>query len=298
MSASTQQAAVLFADISGSTALYDALGNERALDLVTRTLSILIEVMNAHHGALVKTIGDEIMCIFPDALSGFKAAEEMQLAVEKQRPGGEHPIYVRIGLHYGDVLLENEDVFGDTVNIAARVTAITRARQIMTTQAVIDLLPEALHKKTRPVRRSIFRGKGKPFDVYHIHWERERTTSTRIGRPLYRKPAESKQELMVRYREQVFTLNENTPCAVLGRDESCDMVIHTTLASRQHARLEYSYGKVLLTDFSKNGTFVRFPDGQVVHLIQQQVVLHGAGAISLGEPFTTEPGETIDFLMQ
>jgi class 3 adenylate cyclase len=298
MAAMQENAAVLFADISGSTALYDTLGNERALELVTRTLAILMEVMTAHDGVLVKTIGDEVMCVFPDAVTALNAAMEMQLAVEKQRPGGDQPIHVRIGLHYGEVLHESGDVFGDTVNIAARVTAITRASQIMTTQTIVDLLPEELRKKTRPVRRSIFRGKGKPFEVFHVHWEQERTTSTRIGRAVYRKPAESKQELMVRFRQKVVMVNEKNHCVVLGRDESCDMVIQTGLASRQHARLEYSYGKVLLTDFSKNGTFVRFSDGQVVHLIQQQVVLHGAGAISLGQPFTTEPGEAIEFLMQ
>lgn len=298
MNAATEQAAVMFADISGSSALYDTLGNERALELVTQTLAILIEVMTAHDGVLVKTIGDEIMCAFPDAVTAFKAAEAMQLEVEKRQPGGDHPIHVRIGLHFGEVLYESGDVFGDTVNIAARVTAITRASQIMTTQTVVDMLPEDLRRKTRPVRRSIFRGKGKPFEVFHVHWERERTTSTRIGRAVYRKPVESKQELMVRFRHKVVMVNEQNHCVVMGRDEKCDMVIQTALASRQHARLEYSFGKVLLTDFSKNGTFVRFSDGQVVHLIQQQVVLHGAGSISLGEPFTTELGEAIDFLMQ
>ncbi|MDO8312914.1 MAG: adenylate/guanylate cyclase domain-containing protein, partial [Sideroxyarcus sp.] len=117
-----QNAAILFADISGSTALYDSLGNEQALQLVTHTLDILTQEMAAHHGTLIKTIGDEIMCSFPNVTDAINAACAMQLAIENQRPGGEHIICIRIGLHYGEVIFEDGDVYGDAVNIAARVT--------------------------------------------------------------------------------------------------------------------------------------------------------------------------------
>jgi adenylate cyclase len=298
MSSTQEEAAVLFADISGSTVLYEKLGNELALQLVTRTLGILTHEMSAHRGTLVKTIGDEIMCVFPKLTDAFDAACTMQLAVEQQRPGGEQPIHVRIGLHYGDIVLEKGDVFGDTVNVAARVTAITRARQIMTTQKVVDMLPEELRHKTRAVMRTVFRGKEKPFDVFHILWEKEDTTSTRIGMPAFRKPAESRHELMLRYHQQVLTVGETLKSVVLGRGNDCDMAIMSKLASRQHARIEYNFGKFLLNEQSVNGTYIRFSDGQVIQLNQQQIVLHGAGTISLGEPFSEGPTEVIEFLLQ
>lgn len=293
-----ENAAVLFADISGSTALYEELGDERALRLVTRTLGILTEEMANHKGTLVKTMGDEIMCTFSDPLTAFNAACDMQEAVEKKQPEGEQPIHVRIGLHYGEVLHKNGDVYGDTVNVAAKVTAITRARQIMTTHTVVKALSEELRKKTRPVMRTVFRGRTKAFDVFHVHWERERAPETRLGSSANRKPAESKQELMLRYRDKVIHLNEQTQYAVLGRGENCDLIINHSLASRQHARIEYSFGKTLLTDSSKNGTFVQFSDGTVIRLIEQQIVLHGAGFISLGQPFSKSPTELIEFLTQ
>lgn len=293
-----ENAAVLFADISGSTALYEELGDERALRLVTRTLGILTEEMANHKGTLVKTMGDEIMCTFSDPLTAFNAACDMQEAVEKKQPEGEQPIHVRIGLHYGEVLHKNGDVYGDTVNVAAKVTAITRARQIMTTHTVVKALSDELRKKTRPVMRTVFRGRTKAFDVFHVHWERERAPETRLGSSANRKPAESKQELMLRYRDKVIHLNEQTQYAVLGRGENCDLIINHSLASRQHARIEYSFGKTLLTDSSKNGTFVQFSDGTVIRLIEQQIVLHGAGFISLGQPFSKSPTELIEFLTQ
>lgn len=293
-----ENAAILFADISGSTALYEDLGDERALQLVTHTLGILTAEMANHQGTLVKTMGDEIMCTFPDPVTAFNAACGMQEAVEKQRPGGDQPIHVRIGLHYGEVLRKNGDVYGDTVNIAAKVTAITRARQIMTTHTVVKSLNDELRKKTRPVMRTVFRGKANAFDVFHVHWQRERSPDMRVGSSDYRKPAESRQELMLRYDRKVITLNEQTQYAVLGRGENCDIIINDSHASRQHARIEYSFGKNMLADSSKNGTFVQFADGKIIRLRQQQIMLHGAGFISLGQPFSKNPTEVIEFLMQ
>ena len=298
MASQRQNLAILFADISGSTALYDKLGNEIALRLVTRTLAILTRVALEHDGKLIKTIGDEVMCSFPDAIKAVNAARAMQLEVEHQHPGGDFPIYVRIGLHYGDVLLERNDAFGDTVNIAARITAITRARQILTSQAVISELPNLLLKCTRPLQRTSFRGKQESFDVFQVFWEQEDTTSTRIGTQQFRKPALSRQELMLRHETQVITISEQQRSAILGRSEDSDIAIADNLASRQHARIEFNFGKFLLTDHSANGTFVRFSDGQVIELNHQQIVLHGAGAISLGRNFEEAGGDVIEYLVQ
>ncbi len=181
---------ILFADICGSTALYDELGDEVALRVITRTLNILVQEVAMHRGTLVKTIGDEIMCSFPNIALATQAACAMQLAIDTRNPGGDHPIFVRIGFHYGEVIHKAQDVFGDTVNIAARVTSITRARQILTTQSVIELLPAALADKTRPVMRAAFRGKQDSFGVFQILWEPETTLVGRIGQTVFRKPQE------------------------------------------------------------------------------------------------------------
>jgi adenylate cyclase len=298
MNVQPQNAAVLFADISGSTALYDKLGNKLALQLVTHTLEILTRVMTVHQGSLIKTIGDEILCIFPNAPAAFNAACSMQLTIEELNPGSEHPIHVRIGLHYGEVILENSDVFGDTVNIAARVTAITRARQIMTTQALVDQLPDPLRQKARPVMRTEFRGKGKAFDVFQVLWEQENTICTRIGMSAFRKPAESRHELMLRYHLQVINMSEKMHSVLLGRGDDCDVMIRNSMASRQHARIDYSFEKFLLTDHSANGTFVRFSDKQVIQLNHQQIVLHGAGEISCGQPFSEDSNDVVEYILQ
>jgi class 3 adenylate cyclase len=298
MTAIQRKAAILFADISGSTALYDKLGNAQALKLVTHTLDILTQEMAACQGTLIKTIGDEILCTFPDVVSAVEAACAMQLKVDTLRPGGNIPVNIRIGLHYGEIIFEGGDVYGDTVNIAARVTAITRARQIMTTQAVVEILPQELRQKARAVMRTGFRGKEKTFDVFHILWEVENTVSTRIGMSAFRKPAEARHELILRYKQQIVNLSEEMNSVVLGRGEECELLIRTNYASRQHAHIEYNFGKYLITDHSANGTFIRFSDKQVIQLNHQQMVLHGAGEISCGQPFAENPSEIVEYIVQ
>ena len=177
----TRKMAVLFADICGSTALYDQLGNEAALNMVTRILNLLKQEVATYKGILIKTIGDEIMCTFPNAQQAARAARAMHRAVATNKPGGEHPIAIRIGLHFGDVILKANDVFGDTVNVAARIASITRARQTMTTREVIDALPPDLGHKAVSVTRASFRGKQDALEVFQLLWEPEDSPSIRIG---------------------------------------------------------------------------------------------------------------------
>jgi len=187
----TRMMAVLFADICGSTALYDQLGNEAALNMITRTLNLLKQEVARHQGTLIKTIGDEIMCTFPNALRAAQAARAMHHVVDAEKPGGEHPIAVRIGLHFGDVILKANDVFGDTVNVAARIASITRARQTMTTQEVIDALPADFGYKAIPITRASFRGKQDTLEVFQLLWEPEDSRSSRVGDSTSRKQKES-----------------------------------------------------------------------------------------------------------
>ncbi|BBI98406.1 hypothetical protein FGKAn22_00990 [Ferrigenium kumadai] len=294
----TEKLAILFADISGSTALYDKLGNEPARRLVAGCLATMVKEMAVHRGTLIKTIGDEILCTFPNPAAALEAACAMQNAIEKERPGGEQPMYIRVGFHYGEVICEDGDVYGDTVNIAARVASITRARQIMTTRAAANELPDDLRNRTRQVMRAEFRGKQEASDVFLVSWERDDTMSTRIGLPRFRKPSDARNELMLRYHGQTTALNEQHRSAVLGRGEACDLVINSSFASRQHARIELSFNKFIIVDHSANGTYIRFSDGQVIPLSHEQIVLHKSGSISLGEPFSDNPAELVEFIVQ
>jgi adenylate cyclase len=296
MPAKSDKLAILFADISGSTALYEKLGDQLARRLISRCLTILQDALNNHNGTFIKTIGDEILCTFPTAEIALNAACDMQMAVKTHNQSSEHPMYIRIGFHYGDVLCEDNDIFGDAVNVAARVAAITRANQIMTTTAVVDELPLSLHDKVRKILRADFKGKQEQLDIHQVMWEQEDMGSTRIGMSAYRKPTIDGNELLLKYHLQTFTVNTDNKKLLLGRDETCQVVVKNDFASRQHANVEFRFGKFVLSDHSSNGTYIRNGES-VARLNRDDAILHGQGFISLGQPFTDNASDLIEFVI-
>lgn len=294
MPAQKHKLAILFADISGSTALYDTLGDEAARRLVARCIGIMSSCIATFGGTLVKTLGDEILCTFPSAEAALRAACEMQLAIKTDGQHSEHPLYIRVGFHYGDLLCEGGDIYGDAVNMAARVTAITRTNQIMTTNAAVEALPRELHNKVRKILRAEFKGKQAQVDIFQVSWERDDIESTRIGIPAYRRHAIS-DELTMRYRAETHLVNELNRSILLGRESTCQLVVKNDFASRQHAHVELRLGKFIISDHSINGTYIRFNSGQIVRINREEAVLVGNGAISLGQSFADHPTELIEF---
>lgn len=290
-----EKLAILFADVCDSTALYDNLGDDLARQLLMRCINTMSSKIGVYQGTLIKTIGDEIMCIFPSAEAAFHAACAMQIAIESDRPLHGTSMHIRIGFNYGDVIHEHNDVFGNTVNVAARVAAITRAGQIMTTQAVFDAVPVNLQSKMRQILRAEFKGKHDLLDIFQIIYEKEDLQSTRLGIPAYRKTQENNDEMILRYRDQSIRVNKERRSVVLGREEGCDLIVNNNLASRQHVRVELRFGKFIIVDQSTNGTYIRSNDGSIVHITREETVLHGSGFISLGQSFAEHPTELVEF---
>ncbi|MEW6313610.1 MAG: adenylate/guanylate cyclase domain-containing protein [Pseudomonadota bacterium] len=171
----TEKLAILFADICGSTAMYDEFGDTAARYMILKCIDLMIAEIAPCQGTLVKTLGDGIMCTFPDATLAMRAACRMQSAVERGEPGGSHPMYIHIGFHYGEVLREGADVYGNTVNIAARVADRTRAREILTTREAVDMLPSELRARVCEIYRAEIKGKQREFDIFRVIWEAEET---------------------------------------------------------------------------------------------------------------------------
>ena len=295
MSAQIKKLAILFADICGSTALYEKLGDQKARLLVARCIFIMKNTLGTHNGTLVKTIGDEILCTFPTAESALNAACEMQRAVKTDNQSSEHPLFIRIGFNYGDVICEEGDIFGDSVNVAARVAAITRANQIMTTTAVVDVLPHSLHDKVRKILRADIKGKQEQLDIHQVMWELEDMSSTRIGMSIFRKPNVGGNELVLTYRGQTYHINEQNEKLLLGRDDACQVIVKADFASRQHANVEFRFDNFILSDHSSNGTYIRSNEGVVARLNHEDTILHGKGSISLGQPYSDNSLDLIKF---
>jgi adenylate cyclase len=194
----TARMVILFADICDSTVLYAKLGDAQARSVITKCLALMTGEVAPHKGTLVKTVGDAIMCTFSGVDEAMQAACRMQLIVASGRPGGNQPIYIHIGFHYGEVICEDGDVYGDAVNIAARVAGMTRSREIMTTQATADRLSPELKGRALRVFRAEIKGRKEGIEIYRIIWNPEDITPPRIGLPANRKPWSDEAKLLVR----------------------------------------------------------------------------------------------------
>jgi class 3 adenylate cyclase len=285
----------MFVDIAESTRLYELLGDAAARERIADCLQRLGAVVAEHGGAVVKTIGDEALCTFPDGESAVIAACGMQELFDDERRDADARdgggLALRIGLHAGPALVETGDVFGDAVNIAARMVAQAKVGQIITTRAVVERLPPILRGNTRLIDHAPVKGKRDGFDLYEVLWQQD--DITRMSPDLVVRPP-SRARLAVRLGTLSVQVDHVRPQLVLGRGKHADLSVQQPLASRLHARIEHRRGKFFLVDQSTNGTYLRGP-GLESFLRREEALLEGRGEISLGQPFTGEPGELVQF---
>lgn len=297
MAPKTANLAILFADVSGSTRLFEVLGDATARIKIARCLDTLTGVTREHHGNVIKTIGDEIMCTFPTADDAAKAACEMHEALIEdvtEGTGGElTTLAIRVGLHYGPAILEGGDVFGDAVNVAARMAAQAKGGQIITSQSTIEKLAPLLRATTRFVDRAPIKGKKEEIDIYEIIWQEEDVTRMATG--LLVEDSKAEARLRVVYNGNEVILDKQKSSLVMGRSQSCDMPINEKLASRQHVRIELRRDKFFIIDQSTNGTHVLIENTDEAFLRREEMALHGNGQISLGKSFTEGPTEVVRF---
>jgi class 3 adenylate cyclase len=295
MAQQIEKLAVMFADICESTALYERVGDAQARQLISWCITTMLHEIIPFQGVLIKTIGDEIMSTFPSAEAAFNAACAMQNAVRNKQPKNGMVMHVRIGFHYGDVICEAGDVFGDTVNVAARVAGLARADQIMTTQAVQNALPPMLQNETYQIMSAELKGKQEKYPIFLAIWENDDKETTRFNATLQRQLEENAHELTLSYNGQQFKINADCKSIMLGRGDDCDIIIRNSVISRLHVRVEFRFGKFLIVDQSTNGTYVRFSDGHVAHITREEMILQGAGRFSLGQSSFENANEFIEF---
>ncbi|HEX9585237.1 MAG TPA: adenylate/guanylate cyclase domain-containing protein [Gammaproteobacteria bacterium] len=276
-----EEVAILFADVSGSVRLFDALGDETAWRLIQKCLNGMIQEVKKHRGRVIKTIGDEIMCTFASADDAVRAAVSMQERIREDMEVGkdnEAVLSVRIGLHFGEVIPKDNDVFGDAVNLASRMASAARGGQIVTTEATAGLLKSPLNSMARLVDRLPVKGKRETINIFEIVWE-EGATDIATGRV---QAVDTTARLRLHYRGEETVVDYSSRGITLGRGHQANLKVNDANASRIHLRLEFSRGKFVITDVSVNGTHLLTPAGELILRRNESHVLSGTGMISLG----------------
>jgi adenylate cyclase len=292
-----RQTTILFADVSESTKLYETAGDHVAHEAIRRCIEAMKRSTQATGGRVVKTFGDEILAVFGSADAAAAAASEMQAQVNAMLPVSNSKLGLRIGFHSGPVLQENDDVFGDTVNLAARLVAQAGKGQIITSAETAALLGPVVRSSTRELYAIEVKGKGGEVQLCELVWRRndEDTTVLAAGRPLRRTPASA---IRLKYRDKELVRRRDHDSVVLGRDADCGIAIADHMASRRHCTILRRQDKWMLKDHSTNGTYVTLDgDDSELMLRREELTLRKHGFISFGQP-REGTDEVVEFFVE
>ena len=277
-----EKTAIMFADVEGSTSLYEKLGDREAQKSIEQCLECMANITTQHSGTVIKTIGDEIMCRFDTEDDAVAAACDIQEAIEDLILSNQVVTpAIRIGLHYGLTIQKDGDVFGDAVNVAARMANIAKGKQIITTEETIINLEPRQRQKARKFDKTMVKGKQEEIIIYEVLWKPENATVIQNSSALAAIAAASK--LVLTYQDKDYEMTNSSPDLVLGRDQRCAIKVVTNFASRVHAKVEYRRGKFVLIDQSTNGTYVKTDTNEDIYLRREELPLIGDGIICLGE---------------
>ncbi len=285
---STRDVGILFADIVGSTRMYEVLGDERALAVVNSCFAVMSDCVAAQGGQVVKTIGDELMASFETAPDALGAAMQIrrQIGTLPAVPGIATQVKarVRVGLHYGPALFDRDDYFGDTVNLAARMAGLASPGQILTTGDLLDRLPVHLRGLASEFAEIEVKGRQVPVRIARVSDDATTSENTQV-RFVASAPVAPLVEaaLTLTFAGRTWAVPPGTRRIVCGREEGCDILLTGALASRQHATIELRRDKVILIDHSTNGTVLLVAGERPVRLMREEFSLIRAGTILFGK---------------
>ena len=220
--------------------------------------------------------------LFCFAANATEAALAMNQAIEKISDRQTEKCItpnIRIGFHAGPVIRVENDLFGDTVNVAARISCLAKPRQIVTTKSTADMLPLFLREKAIFFVTTTIKGKGGEFDIYEIVWEEgNKTVITKTEQP----KQEHKSVMNIVSGEKKVCVESSNPSITIGRQEHNTIVIDDTMVSRSHCKIEYHKGKFIFIDQSSNGSYIHNEGGYTTYVHNDESVLGDNGYISLG----------------
>ncbi|MBT7410893.1 MAG: adenylate/guanylate cyclase domain-containing protein [Methylococcales bacterium] len=277
---------ILFADVVGSTSLFEQLGDVLAREKVSGCLDTLIGIVESNGGKLIKTIGDEVMCTFPDPNVAFQSAcfmqEEISAQATRLTAQGGVPLAIRVGLHYGPALEEAGDVYGDAVNVAARVVGLCKPEQIMTTGQLIAAVNPMFAASTRLVEKTAVKGRQDEIEIIEVMWGDDEEDVTQMVSGLFTKKEEVSASVVIKYQNSEVVVSDKNACMTMGRGMKNTLVVNSGKASRLHAKVEFRRGKFFLIDQSTNGTYVTKNGEGQVFVRRDETMLQGNGLIDLG----------------
>lgn len=294
---------VVFADLTGSTGVFESLGNAKATQAITRLTQWIGKVCEAYRGHVVKYLGDGVLVVFPANADAVDAVTELQRVHRDRIRNWPEQLKMRLqlGVARGEIVEQDGDCFGDAVNLASRLSDLSGPDQILATENVINQLPPDTLVRSRNLGAMEIRGRVESCMVHRIEWQSEVlsesfTVPATLSAASVAKPGSPAASIELSWLDINTAFVSNELPIFLGRDHDAEFVVQDPRVSRRHARIEWRAGKFYLEDVSSYGTWVRFADSAaVVALRRQECVLLLEGEIALGAPFEDFTVPTVSF---
>ena len=272
---------VLFADVSGSTSLYETAGDDAALEAISACLAAARLATEAAGGRVVKTMGDEVMAIFPGPDAAANAAADIQTRIDELPEVAGKKLGVRVGFHHGPVLQRDDDIFGDTVNLAARLVAQAKKGEIILSTDTAAQLGPVFRKMVRELHAITVKGKAEEIGLAELIWKHDMEATVFSG---VRHRRIARNSLHLRYRGAEVARRRDSDSIHIGRESANGLVVHDDMASRQHCTIERRQELFVLLDHSTNGTYVTVEGEAEIVLRRSELQLRKRGWIAFGRP--------------
>ncbi|HID82764.1 MAG TPA: adenylate/guanylate cyclase domain-containing protein [Chromatiales bacterium] len=282
---------VMFADVVGSTRIYEVLGDAEAQYTITHALNVVGGIVQRHKGSVVKSAGDDVLSAFQSADDALTAACVIHDTFAENRIFEDLSLEFHIGIHSGMGIFTKGDIYGDAVNVAARLTSTAKSGQILTSKETVDQLTNGLAAQAREFDTIPVKGRKEPVQMYDIIWKHtgDETSLMEVASGVF-----GGKLLRLQFKGQTVNVLPEPQTFILGRGIDSGLVVSGTMVSRQHASIEYRRDKFVLRDLSTNGTYVRL-NGEDFFIKREETTITGDGIISLGKRVEDQPELNIQF---
>jgi adenylate cyclase len=294
---------VVFADLTGSTGVFESLGNVKATQAITRLTHWIGQVCEAHDGRVVKNLGDGVLMVFPKNLSAVEAVTEMQRVHQTRIRHWPEQLKMRlqVGMARGAIVEQDGDCFGDAVNVASRLSDLSGPEQILVTDAVIRDLAIDTMVRFRCLGAMDIRGRTEACVVHRIEWQSD-VMSAYLTQPAGLNslpvvmPGTQSAAIALSWLDIRIVFPSDRLPIFLGRDKASQFIVQDPRVSRWHAKISWRAGKYYLEDVSSYGSWIRFADNpSIVALRRQECLLLQAGEVALGASFDDFTAPTVSF---
>ncbi len=293
-----EKKAILYADVSGSTRIFEQYGDKLARSDIASCLELLTGLVEEYEGRVLKTIGDEVMCLFNDPLKTAMAAADMQESLRAAGEGGRFQtgiLHIKIGWHYGDIDWRGKEAIGEAPVVAQQIIHKAKADEILTSAQSVEALPAEMKMNAHTIDRINSGINGEEINICIYQWEESEDVTQASA--VFLEEEEDSALVLESIIDKVRVDAKHPECTI-GRGHNCNLVVNGRYVSRLHTTIRCHHGNFHIRDESSNGTVIEFSDCRNVRIHREEYVLSGKGVIGIGAAPEEDPDASVSFYIK